>query len=177
MTSQKTKESHPKNQATYLEKTASFLNQIGIEYHISNEDFDSFLGGVLIENGKLKINPTKLISIGDILHEAGHIACIPSNLRQRANDDISKSVGEKYTFEMGVIAWSVAAAFHLDIPLLEIFNQGGYKGEGEWILAQYSSKNYIGLPLLQWMGLAAFEDELIDDKILPFPAMLRWTRE
>ena len=78
---------------------------------------------------------------------------------------------------MGVIAWSVAAAIHLNIPLSEIFHIEGYKGEANWLLEQYTSKKYIGLPLLQWMGLAAFEDELVENKILPFPEMLRWTRK
>jgi hypothetical protein len=170
-------EKTPSSQATHLDKITRFLIKIGIGYHISEEYYDSFLDGVLIENGKLKINPKKLISVGDVLHEAGHLACIPSNLRPRANDDISKSVGEEYTCEMAVIAWTVAAAIHLDIPLVEVFNKGGYKGEGEWILGQYNSKVYIGLPLLQWLGLAAYEDELIENEILPYPVMLRWALE
>ncbi len=163
-------------QATHFEKVSCFLKEIGIDYYVTDEDFDSFLKGIKIENGRLKINPKNLICIGDILHEAGHIACIPLDLRLSANDDISKSLGEEYTCEMGVIAWSVAAAHHLDIPLSEVFHKEAYKGDAEWLLEQYTSKNYIGLPLLQWMGLTAFEDELVEDKILPFPKMLRWTR-
>lgn len=161
----------------YFEKVTFFLKEIGIDYQISYENFDSFLTGIKIENGTLKINPNHLISVGDILHEAGHLACIPFSLRKRVNDDVAKSVGEEYTFEMGVIAWSVAAALHLDIPLTEVFHTEGYKGEGEWLLEQYTSKNYIGLPILKWIGLAAFDDELVEHKILPFPSMVRWTRE
>lgn len=80
-----------------------------------------------------------------------------------ANDDIGNSLGEEYTYEMAVIAWSVAAALHLSISLTEVFHPEGYKGEWKWLMEQYESKNYIGLPLLQWMGLAAFEDELVED--------------
>lgn len=160
----------------YLEKIFNFLKETGIDYELSDEDFDSFLQGIKIENGRLKIKLKKLLCIGDILHEAGHLACIPANLRLKANGNISESLGEEYGYEMGVIAWSVAAALHLDIPLSHIFHQEGYKGDAGWLMEQYVSKNYIGLPLLQWMGLAAFEDELDGDKILPFPKMLRWTR-
>lgn len=162
--------------ATQLEKVFSFLSEIGIAHCLSDEEFDSFLKGVKIENGGLKINPKELLCVGDILHEAGHLACIPKALRHRANGDIRKSLGEDYTFEMGVMAWSVAAAVHLDIPLSHIFHPEGYNGEADWLLEQYSSGQYIGLPLLQWMGLAAGQDELSNDAILPFPNMLSWTR-
>jgi hypothetical protein len=163
-------------QGTQLERVFHFLEDSGIEYYITNEDFDSFLEGIKIEKGKLKINPENLLCVGDILHEAGHLACIPSNLRSMANDNISESMGEEYTYEMGVIAWSVAAALHLDIALSEVFTEKGYKGEAQYLLDQFAAKNYIGLPLLQWMGMAAFEDELVDNEVLPFPKMLRWTR-
>jgi len=162
--------------AIQLEKILSFLKEIGIAYYLTAEDFGSFLQGIIIENGHLRINPKNLLCIGDILHEAGHLACIPSKLRPKANDNISESLGEEHTYEMGVIAWSVAAALHLGIPLSEIFHEQAYKKEANWLLEQYTSKNYIGLPLLQWMGLTAFEDELVEGEVLPFPEMLRWTR-
>ena len=164
-------------QVSQLETITRFLEEIGIAYYFTEEEFDSFLKGVEIEQGKLRINPKNLLCLGDILHEAGHLACLPSHLRLQANGDIGKSLGEEYTCEMGVIAWSVAAALHLDMSLSEIFHQEGYKGDADWLIEQYSSKNYIGLPLLQWMRLAAFDDELVDNTILPYPAMLRWTRE
>ena len=161
---------------SFLEKILAFLKEIEIDFYLSDEFFDSFLKGIKIVNGKLKINPKHLLCLGDILHEAGHLACLPSNLRSQANDNIEESLGEAYTFEMGTILWSVAAASHLKIPLSEIFHGEGYLGQGPWLLEQFSNKNYIGLPLLQWMGLTAFDDELIKDKVLPFPAMLRWVR-
>lgn len=160
-----------------FEKVTTFLCEIGIDYYVSDEDFDSFLTGIKIEGGKLKINPKTILCVGDILHEAGHLACLPLSLRSEINDDVGKSLNGGPTYELAVIAWSVAAAIHLDIPLSEVFHVEGYKGDAIWLQEQYTSKNYIGLPHLQWMGLAAFEDELVDDKILPFPNMKRWTRE
>jgi hypothetical protein len=160
----------------YTEKILAFLREIGLEYRVVDEEFNSFLKGITIVNGVLKINIQELLCVGDILHEAGHLACIPLNLRLKANDNISESLGVNYACELGVIAWSVAAARHLEIPLSEVFNAGGYKGDAAWMLEQYNSGNHLGLPLLQWLGLAAYEEELDGDKIFPFPKMKRWTR-
>lgn len=164
-----------KNQPIFLTRTFHFLEEIKIDYYLSDENFDSFLQGVKIQNGTLIINTKNILCVGDILHEAGHLACIPSTLRVKANDNIKDSLGEEYTFEMAVIVWSVAAAAYLEIPLTEIFHQEGYNGDANWLLEQYTAKNYIGLPLLQWMGLAVMEDKTVDGINLPFK-MLRWTR-
>ncbi len=163
-------------QDSLLKKVTKFLVGIGIEYCYTDEEFDSFLPGVRIEHGSLKINSNKLICIGDILHEAGHLACLPSNLRKKADDNIGESLGDEHTYELGVIAWSVAAALHLEIPLSEIFHTNGYKGDAKWLRDQYATKNYLGLPLLQWMEMAAFDDEIDGDTVLPYPKMIRWTR-
>ncbi len=159
----------------YLKRILEFLEEIGIVYYMTDEHFDSFLKGIKIEKGKLSINPEELLCVGDILHEAGHLALVPSNLRHQANNHIGESLGEEYTYEMGVILWSVAAAQHLAIPLTEIFHQKGYKGDAQWLMEQFESGNYIGLPLLKWMGLVAYDEEK-KDNIDTFPKMIRWTR-
>lgn len=164
------------SETNYLESVFHFLRELGIGCCISEENFDSFLQGVRIENGGLKINLKNLLCIGDILHEAGHLACLPSDLRAKANDNIEISLGPEHTYELGAIMWSVAAAMHLKIPLTEIFHEDAYRGDGQWLLEQYSNNNYLGLNLLQWMGMVAFDDEVDGVNILPFPAMLRWTR-
>lgn len=165
------------SKSVIFNKIFNFLEEIGIEYFITDDDFPSFLRGITIDKGKLKINPEYLLCTGDILHEAGHLACIPAHLRSKADDNIEISIGSEYTLEMGVILWSVAAALHLNIPLTEIFPKKGYKGSSETLIEQYTSKNYIGLPLLQWMGLAAHDDEVIENEALAFPNMLRWLRK
>lgn len=164
------------SETNYLERVFHFLREIGISIYVSEENFDSFLPGVRIENGGLKIYLKKLLCVGDILHEAGHLACLPSNLRAKANDNIEMSLGVEHTYELGAIMWSVAAAKHLKMPLTEIFHVKAYRGDGQWLLEQYSNNNFLGLHLLQWMGMAAFDDEVDGVNMLPFPAMLRWTR-
>ncbi len=163
-------------QANEIGEIFYFLNEIGIGYSLIDESADSFLKGIKIVNGRLVINLKNLLCIGDILHEAGHLACLPESLRSKANGNIAESLGEEHTFEMGVIAWSVAAAIYLNIPLSHIFHKDGYNGDADWLVEQYDSGNYMGLPLLQWMGMVAYEDELMEGRILPYPKMLRWTR-
>ncbi|MBO3696837.1 hypothetical protein [Roseivirga sp. E12] len=164
-------------QDSQLHSITSFLEEIGIEYFFTGDAFDSFLVGIEIEHGRLKINLDNLLCHGDILHEAGHLACLTPDLRRKAHGDIGKTLGEENTFELGVIAWSVAAALYLGIPLSEIFHPESYKGDATWLLEQYTAKTYIGLPLLQWMGMAAHDDELVENKVLPYPHMIRWTRQ
>lgn len=164
-------------QPELLAGIVEFLASIGIQSTLTSENFTSFLAGVKIRDGQLLINAENLLCVGDVLHEAGHLACVPAALRPLVNENVADSVGEEHTYEMGVIAWSVAAARHLDLPLTEVFNEKAYKGEAEWLLSQYSSGKYLGLSLLQWMGMAAFADELADGSVPPYPAMKRWTRE
>jgi hypothetical protein len=69
--------------------------------------------------------------------------------------------------EIATILWSYAALNAMKLPPEVIFHPNGYKGASDWHIENFTSGNYIGLPLLQWMGLAN-ED---------FPAMQRWLRQ
>ena len=160
----------------YLKRILGFLEEIGIGYQLTSEPCDSFLRGIKMVNGQLLINTRDLLCSGDILHEAGHIACLPPELRPKASGDIGATLGEQQTYELAVILWSVAAAHHLEIPVSEIFHDEAYLGYSDWFTEQASSNSYVGLPLLQWLGLAASDEELAAGKVQPFPAMKRWLR-
>ena len=54
---------------------------------------------------------------------------------------------------MAVLLWSYAAAKKIGLAPEVVFHEDGYKGEAIWLREQFESKNYIGLPLLQWLGL------------------------
>ena len=53
----------------------------------------------------------------------------------------------------------------LDLDI--VFHPGGYKDDSEWLIEQFRSKNYMGLPLLEWMSLCTKEE---------FPKMNKWLR-
>lgn len=159
-----------------IEKVINFLSEIGIEVELTEEQFSSFLPGVRIETGRLIVNNCELLCVGDVLHDAGHLACLPPSLKHKANDNIAESLGEQHSYEMAVILWTYAAAKFLNIPLKQIFLSDGYKSNSEWIIEQLENQEFMGLPLLQWLGLAASNDEIAKGAAEPFPAMHKWVR-
>jgi hypothetical protein len=67
---------------TVFQKITDFIQNIGIPIGYRQIYEQSFLPGLMIENGTLWIDKNKLKYIGDTLHETGHIALMtPSNVR------------------------------------------------------------------------------------------------
>ena len=142
------------NTEKIINKIFSFLNEIGIDITIGKIKEKTFLPGILISKGKLIVDMDKLSYPGDLLHEAGHIAVTPKAERQYLNANVSQNLSNKEGEEIAAILWSYAAARYIDIPDEVVFHEKGYKGDSSWLMAQFTNKNYVGLPLLQWMGLA-----------------------
>jgi hypothetical protein len=58
-----------------------WLASVGLEVEFATEDPpECFIPGVWLDRGKIIVNPARA-HVGDILHEAGHLACIPSCFR------------------------------------------------------------------------------------------------
>ena len=81
--------------------------------------------------------------------------------------NITDNHPEKEGEEPAVLAWTYAACCHLQLPAATVFHPDGYKDQSEWLVEQYEASNYLGLPLLTWMGLTT---------TLDFPYMHRWLR-
>lgn len=157
---------------TIFEKILDFLKAIGIVVKEGAISDKSFLPGILIKNGELIIDTHQLQYPGDILHEAGHIAIAPPADRVILNDNVTANRPGTEGEEMCVLLWSYAACLHLSIPPEFVFHAEGYKGESEWLLTNFRSGTYIGLPLLVWMGMASNPDGQNG-----FPQMRKWLRE
>lgn len=69
----------------------SFLDGIGLLYKLTEIDGQTFLPGLKLSEGILIIDINKLLYPGDILHEAGHLACMPPEIRQGMSDDLVPS--------------------------------------------------------------------------------------
>jgi len=149
-----------------------FLDTIGIELLEEKIEGSTFLPGLDIRQGKLVFDRSLLLYPGDLLHEAGHIAVCPAKERLLLQSNVAADHPEKAGEEMAVLLWSYAAARAIGIDPEIVFHKDGYKGESEWILNNFSSGNYLGLPLLVWMGLA--KDQFQQDG---FPNMLKWLRD
>ncbi|MBF9141367.1 hypothetical protein I2I01_06960 [Hymenobacter sp. BT439] len=148
-----------------------FLANIGIPTREANLKADSFLPGILIEDGGLLLDLSKLLYPGDLLHEAGHLAMTPAAERRQLAGNVMAGKPEQHGTdgeEIGAILWSYAAAQAIGVPPEIVFHPAGYRGSSPWILGNFSQGIYPGLPLLVWMGLTTNED---------FPRMTRWLRD
>ena len=151
----------------------NFLTDIGLPVRIADLAEPTFLPGVQMESGGLVVDLARLRYPGDLLHEAGHLALMEPARRASANGDAGADGGE----EMGAIAWSYAAAIHLGLDPRAVFHPDGYRGGSDAIIENFAEGRYLGVPLLQWMGLTADAKRAADQRIPAYPHMLRWLRE
>jgi hypothetical protein len=156
-----------------------FVRGVGIELEERTINEQSFLPGILINNGKMYIDREKLLYPGDILHEAGHLAVMLPEYRAKAGNNVGedKSQDTAQSEEMMAIAWSYAALVHLGLAPEVVFHADGYRGASPWFIERYTSGEYMALPLLQWTGMAYDGERAQQHNTLPYPYMQKWLRE
>jgi hypothetical protein len=147
-----------------------FLESIGIPFS-SGEIGDSILGSMTVRDGHIIVDPAIPAWPGDLLHDAGHIAMTEPALRK----DLAM-VSDDPAEEMGAIAWSVAAATKIGIPLETIFHEVGYTGGGQNYIDSFRNDPSIGVPFLAWLGMTAEPRRAAEWGIAAFPTMQRWLR-
>jgi len=157
-----------------IAKMLSFMEEIGLSYSLENIEGETFLPGLKLRDGSLVIDLEKLLYPGDILHEAGHLACMPADIRCTMSDNLENN-NIHQGGELMAIAWSYAACLHLNIEPEVVFHQDGYKGTSDNILENFNQGRYFGVPLLQWCGMSYEKKQAEELKLSPFPAMISWT--
>lgn len=155
-----------------LNAITGFLAGIGIEVVPGEISEHTFLPGLKIAAGKIHVDENKLLSPGDVLHEAGHLAVVP--VQDRLNLAETPLINDPGN-EMAAIAWSWAALKHLDLAPEIVFHPGGYKGDSDNIIENFSNNRYFGVPLLQYKGLCLEQKLAAEKGIKPFPYMIKWT--
>ena len=153
-----------------LDRILRFLLDIGFQFKEVEISQRTFVPGIAIDRGTLLIEKSKLLYPGDLLHEAGHLAVIPAEKRMRVQGDVGKKAAE----EMMAIAWSYAASVHLGLEPSVVFHEGGYKGGAGSLIENFTNGRYIGVPMLQWIGLTAEEKQAKEMGIKPYPYMIKW---
>jgi hypothetical protein len=153
-----------------VDRIVNFLIKIGIEVTKAPLQQQTFLPGISVDRGAILIDESRLLYPGDLLHEAGHLAVIPSQKRKQAQDNVSKKASE----EMMAIAWSYAALVHLGLEPSVVFHEGGYRGWSEALIENFTQGRYIGVPMLQWIGLTADEKGAKETGVRPYPDMMKW---
>ena len=144
-----------------------FLNEIGIDVISADLDDDTFLPGLQLKGQTILIDNAKLKYPGDLLHEAGHIAVTQVALRPLIGTNKIGVDWPSQSDEIVSILWSYAALHHLELDPKVVFHPEGYKNASPWFIEQFVSGTYMGLPLLEWMGICEANE---------FPKMKRWLR-
>ena len=162
--------------STVMDQMLVFIKEIGLEYNFETIEKDTFLPGLDFRAGVLLIDLDKLLYPGDILHEAGHLACMPPDIRKTMSGDLENN-NLNQGGEMMAIAWSYAACLHLGIEPEVVFHENGYKGSGSNIVDNFNEGHFFGVPLLEWCGMCynPATAKLLNAK--PYPQMLSWTCE
>lgn len=159
------------------EKIARFLIEIGIEIIPADLPDDTFLPGIAVENGKLRVDEARLKYPGDLLHEAGHLALAPGDVRPALSGEVKIPGEDMNLIEVGVTAWAFAAVIFLGVEPRVLFHEGGYHGKSESLILTYSMGVYPGVFPLQQFGLTLAGQAAEDAGAAPYPNMLKWVRD
>jgi hypothetical protein len=153
--------------AAEIDPLLAFVRSIGLDVRERPLIKPTFVPGILLEAGALVIDRRRLRYPGDILHEAGHLALSSAAERPTVGGNVTDNHPEKEGEELGVHAWAYAATCALGLPAAVVFHSSGYNGQSAWLISQFESSHYLGLPLLVWMGLT---------ETTSYPQMTRWLR-
>lgn len=147
--------------STVLERILEFLATIGLDVRLEQIEGSTVLPGMTVDQGVLVVDETLLAHVGDLLHEAGHLAVVPAADRGALTVDMGTDGGN----EMAALAWSYAAARHLGLAPEVVFHDDGYRGDARSLVENFEQGRYVGVPILIWRGMTTTET---------FPSMARW---
>ncbi|MFN8396732.1 MAG: aspartyl/asparaginyl beta-hydroxylase domain-containing protein [Bacteroidia bacterium] len=156
-----------------LSRILNWLDEIGIGWEEGVVPEGTFLPGLEVVAGRIVIDRKAMLSPGDILHEAGHVALLPAEKRAGFNGNLAAVYPEHQGDEVAVILWTYAAGLHLGLPMEDVIHDQGYHGQADWLRSEFAAGTFIGLPLLVWMGLC--DDPKVAGE-MGFPRMKRWVR-
>jgi hypothetical protein len=173
------------------------LNGIGLEARLV-EGATGFLRGVRIVGGALHIAPEGRVS--DVLHEAGHLACLPNRYRHRATDDIDVVAREMLDDverrnehpdsplyraaiqcdDSAATAWAFAFGRHIGVDPRDIIEDHQYpdevsgEGTGAEMRLSLSMGMYIGIHGLAHAGFCSTNRF---GRLPQYPKLAFWTQE
>lgn len=156
-----------------------FLRGIGLEVVETTLPDDTFLPGLELRDGGIRVDPARLPWAGDLLHEAGHLAVLPEAQRRFVGVFDEDSLQAEHAGEQEAMAWAWAAACHLRLPPEVLIHDGGYHGRGADVLMMYQVGVIPGLRGLCEIGMTTavgFGAEM-SDSVSHYPTMRRWLRE
>lgn len=158
-------------------RIVDFLTEIGIGVEHATLPDDTFLPGVYVKEGRLLIDSSKLLYPGDLLHEAGHLAVVPADIRSTFTGEVNVPDVAMEPIEVQSMAWSYAAALHLNLDPSVVFHAGGYHGRSQSLLQNFQLGVYLGVQSLEAAGLTLTPATASASGQAGFPAMIKWLRD
>lgn len=152
-----------------------FLSSIGIVPRLTTLPSSTLLPGVTIASGSLLVDPDRLIWPGDLLHEAGHLAVAPAELRSSMNGELPE-LEALHAGEVEATAWAFAATVAIGLDPSVLFHEGGYGGKSSGLAFTYSIGGYPGAGGLREAGMTLSTADAAGTGISPYPHMIRWLR-
>lgn len=166
---------------TALPTITAFLEKIGITIEFAPIERKTFLHGILIQGQRLVIDRAKLRQPGDLMHEAGHIATIPSLFRPLIDDNVETSLAPHIDAYMAshsfpidtpegpkedpvirgclqssdpeATAWSYAAAIEAGIDPAIVFHPDSFDGEADDQRLMLEVNSHYGIHGLSHAGM------------------------
>jgi len=174
-----------------LRRAIAFLDKIGLAPELVDAlPALSFLPGVRITRGRLLLTP--VCPASNLLHEAGHLACLPPPYRESVDGDVSCAIramfAHLHTLDLEpdhplmraalqcsdpeATAWAWAAGLASGLAPADIIQDTEYAGDGASLRCMLSTGHYAGIHGLAHAGLCR----------LPrhpggYPAMRRWLQD
>ena len=159
------------------ELIAHFLRDIGIEVLSTTIQKETFLPGIEVDRGRLLVDESRLKFPGDLLHEAGHLAVAPAQIRSSLSGEVNLPDANMHTIESQAMTWSYAAARYLELDPEIVFHEHGYRGKSQSLLQNFSLGIFFGLDGLVAAGMTAVGQRAAELGVPPFPHMLKWMRD
>lgn len=175
------------------EKIIVFLTDIGLVCHTS-PGAGGFCSGVEIRAGELYVD-LDVVSPSSLLHEAGHLALIPSPYRSWMSGNLFKSFRAIFddvtsktedpdnpvlraviqATDPEATAWAWAAGKHLGLPENVIIEPKDYQDAGEDVALMLRMGRYLGINGLMHAGFTQHSKMIAEMRGEPlFPQMKQW---
>lgn len=174
----------------HAQVVVDFLTRIGLPVSII-PGATGFVDTIEMVHGGLHVDPNAKASA--LLHEAGHLAVVPSRFRNLINGDLRASMSTiddicdtmdidpdgpfgralQQCGEAEATAWAWAAGKHLGLEDETIVNDEEYNGEGDFIRMALSSRNYLGINGLSHAGFCNAKPNPYRDPPV-YPEMAFW---
>lgn len=146
----------------FVNKARDFFKRIGLPFEIvpsyQSDPPGSFFKGCWLNQGKLFYCPAR-VQVGELLHEAGHLALLPKDqwplLMPGKLDEVYPPLGGfRFIGDAAVEAWDYAAALAADIPVLAVFDRG-FNGAGWQVWESFHAHQHPGFALLRFLGMSS----------------------